>query len=246
MQTEVRLTDDGSCTLYVPEIDECYHSIHGAVQESMHVSITAGFLKYVSLNRQDNISEPKMDEDGLETVCSELRRINVLEIGFGTGLNAYLTLLEAERLKIHVCYTALELYPLPAVEALKLNYPEILFTKRGLFEKIHLLPWEDEQAVSPYFTLCKEQVDFTGHELKDSYDVIYFDAFSPEKQPEMWYENRFYMIYKHSGENAVLTTYCAKGVVRRAMLSAGFVVERLQGPPGKREMLRGRRLIIDN
>jgi len=231
MRTEMRLTNDGSHTLYVPDIDECYHSTYGAVQESAHIFIKDGFLKYGKGSKPDG-------------GC-----IKVLEIGFGTGLNAYLTLLEAERLKRQVCYTALELYPLAADAALKLNYPEILSAERSLFEKIHLLSWDERQVVSPYFTLCKMKVDFTGCELDDWYDVIYFDAFSPEKQPEMWSENRFRMIYNHSGKNAVLVTYCAKGSVRRAMQAAGFVVERLPGPEGKREIIFATnctQLTIDN
>ena len=243
MRTELRLTDDGSCTLYVPEIDECYHSVHGAVQESRHIFIADGLRAFARACRQADAGEEISSESSCDDEYSKLRRIKVLEIGFGTGLNAYLTLLEAERLKIPIHYTAIELYPLPAVEALKLNYPEILSANQGLFEKIHLLPWGSSQSISTYFTLCKVKVDFMHYELQGLYDVIYFDAFSPEKQPEMWTENRFGMIYEHAENNAILTTYCAKGAVRRAMQSAGFVAERLPGPPGKREILRGRKSI---
>jgi tRNA U34 5-methylaminomethyl-2-thiouridine-forming methyltransferase MnmC len=235
MMMEIRLTEDGSNTLYVPEIEECYHSTCGAVMESRHVFINSGLQHFISCNR--NTAE----ENGLDTGGCESQRVRILEIGFGTGLNTFLTLLEAERLKIQVDYTTLELFPVSVDEALKLNYPEILFAERTLFEKIHRLPWEDRQVVTPYFKLHKAKVDFIGYELKAFYDVIYFDAFSPEKQPEMWTKNRFDMIYKYAGNNAALTTYCAKGAVRRAMQAAGFVVERLPGAPGKREMLRGRR-----
>lgn len=224
MQTEIRLTEDGSHTLHVPEIDECYHSTHGALQESTHIFINAGLKEFC----KDSLSEGN--------------QLKVLEIGFGTGLNAYLTLLEAERLKIKMHYTTLELYPLTVDDVVQLNYPEILHGERSLFEKIHLLPWNETCEVSSYFSLHKVDVDFVKYELSGLYDVIYFDAFSPEKQPEMWLESGFRKIFEQSNNGAVLTTYCAKGVVRRAMQSAGFVVERLPGPPGKREILRGRKI----
>jgi len=220
------MTEDGSHTLYVAEIDECYHSTHGAVQESAHIFITEGLKAFVSACMQD--------ED-----CEKLPHMNVLEIGFGTGLNAYLTIFEAERLKIGVRYTSIELFPLPAMVARQLNYPEKLCKERDLFDKIHDLSWGEMHQVSSFFSLHKVQADFIRYELRDRYDVIYFDAFSPEKQSEMWSENCFRKLYKHCNENAVLTTYCAKGAVRRAMQSAGFIVERLPGPPGKREILRG-------
>ena len=216
MQREVILTEDGSNTLYMEEIDECYHSTHGAVQESQHIFIEAGLKAFLSENA-----------------------VHVLEIGFGTGLNAYLTMLEAEKNKKTVHYTTLELYPLPVDEALLLNYPEILREDRKLFEKIHRSPWDEDVDVTSFFTLHKIMADFTKYEIQRLYDVIYFDAFSPEKQPEMWVEDGFRKIYEHSVNGAVMTTYCAKGSVRRAMQSAGFIIERLPGPPGKREILRG-------
>ena len=219
MKKKVIITEDGSHTLHVEEINESYHSTHGAVQESAHIFINAGFKGFLSENE-----------------------VRVLEIGFGTGLNAYLTLLEAEKNKKHVYYTTLELYPLPVDEVLQLNYPEILCEDRTLYEEIHHSPWGKDTGVTSFFTLHKIKADFTGYELPGIYDVIYFDAFSPERQPDMWTEGGFIKIYEHSGNGAVITTYCAKGDVRRAMQSAGFVMERLPGPPGKREILRGRRV----
>ena len=216
MQKKVILTEDGSHTLYVKEIDESYHSTHGAVQESTHIFINMGLKAFLSENE-----------------------VRVLEIGFGTGLNAYLTLLEAEKSKKTIHYTTLELYPLPVDEALLLNYPDILCKDRTLFEELHRSSWGEDVGITPFFTLQKIKSDFTGYELQGLYDVIYFDAFSPEKQPDMWMGDGFRKIYKHSGNDAVITTYCAKGVVRRAMQSAGFMMERLPGPPGKREILRG-------
>ena len=219
MQTELKITEDGSHTLFVPGIDECYHSTHGAIQESKHIFIEAG-LKLCQKNE-----------------------IRILEIGFGTGLNAFLTLLEAERSEKEIYYTTLELYPVEIEKALQLNYPEQLAPeKRQAFEKMHTAEWNVEISITPFFKLKKLEADFTGSILKDNYDVIYFDAFSPEKQPEMWSRELFEKIYSHCNQGAVLTTYCAKGIVRRAMQTAGFLVERLPGPPGKREILRGRKV----
>jgi len=216
MQTELKLTEDGSHTLFVAEIDECYHSTHGAIQESRHIFIEAGLKQ-----------------------CPK-REIRVLEIGFGTGLNAFLTLLEAERSEKLIYYTTLENYPVEFETALLLNYPEELEPgKRPVFEKMHSVEWNKEILVTPYFMLNKIEADFTEFVFKDNFDVVYFDAFSPEKQPEMWNEALFEKIYAHCNSGAVLTTYCAKGIVRRAMQGAGFLVERLPGPPGKREILRG-------
>lgn len=216
MQTEIKLTEDGSHTLFVPAIDECYHSTHGAVQESRYIFIEAG-LKH----------------------CSK-SEIRVLEIGFGTGLNAFLTLLEAQNCSKQIHYTSLERYPVEVEKLLQLNYSDKLsIENQKYFEQIHTSPWNVEVQISPFFKLKKIEADFTQHDFDEMYDVVYFDAFSPEKQPEMWIQERFKMIFDHCNSGAVLTTYCAKGMVRRAMQAVGFMVERLPGPPGKREILRG-------
>jgi len=218
MQTEIKVTEDGSHTLFVPEIDECYHSTHGAIQESRHIFIEAG-LKH----------------------CAK-REITILEIGFGTGLNAFLTLLEAEKSDKQIRYISLEKYPVEVEKALQLNYPaELAPDKRTLFEQMHTAKWNTEIQLTPFFALKKIVADFTEFIFEDQFDVIYFDAFSPEKQPEMWSKELFSMIYAHCNPGAILTTYCAKGIVRRAMQEAGFTVERLPGPPGKREILRSLR-----
>jgi len=216
MKSELILTEDGSNTLYVPEIDECYHSSHGAIQESRHIFIEAG-LKH----------------------CSK-KEIRVLEIGFGTGLNAFLTLIEAEGCGKKIQYTSLEKYPLEVDKALKLNYPEELSPEnRDVFEKLHTSDWDQDIQINTSFILKKIETDFTCYTFDNQFDVVYFDAFSPEKQPEMWIEDLFKKIFDHCNPEAILTTYCAKGVVRRAMQAAGFTVERLAGPLGKREILRG-------
>ena len=216
MKSELILTEDGSNSLYVPEIDECYHSSHGAIQESRHIFIEAGL-------KQCRKSE-----------------INVLEVGFGTGLNAFLTMIEAERSGKQIQYVSLEKYPVEAEKALRLNYPEELSPgKRSYFELMHLSAWNKKIQVTPFFSLEKIETDFTQYAPVDKFDVVFFDAFSPEKQPEMWTQERFELIYRHCNHGAMLTTYCAKGAVRRAMQAAGFTMERLAGPPGKREILRG-------
>lgn len=217
----IKTTADGSDTLYVPEIDESYHSTNGAVQESLHIFINDGFHQ-----------------------CKK-KTVKVLEIGFGTGLNAFLTLIEAERENKSVIYTGLEFYPVETIEAVKLNFPELIEPdKRAEFEALHSCEWNRKVKITTNFTLIKQRVDFTKTEFSEKYDVIYFDAFSPEKQPEMWSEILFETLYLCADENAILTTYCAKGIVRRAMQSAGFVVERLPGPIGKREILRARKPIL--
>ncbi|MHB9055664.1 MAG: tRNA (5-methylaminomethyl-2-thiouridine)(34)-methyltransferase MnmD [Paludibacteraceae bacterium] len=221
---EIKITEDGSHTLYVAAIDECYHSTHGSVQESSHIFIRNGLF------------------------TSEKDTINVLEIGFGTGLNAFLTLTEqpsttdGESTHKNINYTAVELYPVSVQQALQLNYPEVINGKRNQFEALHQAAWNVPVKITDYFILTKLQGDFTQINFSEKFDVIYFDAFSPEKQPEMWSEDMFRKLYLCTAENAVLTTYCAKGAVRRAMQTVGFSVERLPGPPGKREILRARKL----
>ena len=237
MDKIIEQTEDGSATLYVPELDEHYHSVKGARTESSHIFIDMG-LK-----------------------ISKARHPRVMEVGFGTGLNALLTLEEAERSGRPVNYTALELYPLKWEQVEALHYSD-----NPLFRTLHDAPWEQSVAVTPLFTLCKTQADVTliamptlvsdGSEadearieeqyrrlssvIRPTYDVIYFDAFAPEKQPEMWTEGLFRTLYASLRPGGLLVTYCAKGTVRRTLQRVGFLTERLPGPPGgKREILRG-------
>src|ERR1035437_2070874 len=191
MKSELILTEDGSNSLYVPEIDECYHSSHGAIQESRHIFIEAGL-------KQCRKSE-----------------IKVLEIGFGTGLNAFLTMIEAERSGKTIHYTSLEKYPVDVEKALQLNYPEELSPEnRNRFEQLHTSPWNVDTQINPFFKLKKIETDFTKYTLEDHFDVVFFDAFSPEKQPEMWTQECFEQIFERCNRRAILTTYCAKGIVR--------------------------------
>lgn len=215
MKRELQETADGSHTLFIPEMDEHYHSVNGAVQESRHVFIEAG------LHRQ------------------EKKDITVFEVGFGTGLNAYLTLLDAENEDRSVDYFSVELYPLDPSLVRALNYGDMICPeKKMLITALHSAAWNEPVKITDHFTLHKIQGDNNSCTLPEDMDLIYFDAFAPDKQPEMWSQEIFDRLYAHTSEGGILTTYCAKGVVRRMMQKAGYSVERIPGPPGKREMLR--------
>ena len=214
---KIEKTSDGSCTLYVPQLDEHYHSVKGALTESQHIFIGTG-----------------LDSHPATTPA-------VLEIGFGTGLNAFLTRLRAEEEQRPVRYTTLERYPVEPELLASLAYPQQVAPHRNdAFDELHKATWNEEVVLSSYFTLCKWNVDFTTFQFpEDTFDVVYFDAFAPEKQPEMWTPALFERIYASMREGGILVTYCAKGVVRRMLQGAGFRTERLPGPPGgKREILR--------
>lgn len=209
-------TADGSYTLYVPELDEHYHSVKGALTESQHIFIDMGL-------KHSPVPSPR-----------------ILEIGLGTGLNCFLTFLSAEEDKRHVHYTSIERFPLTMDVIQTLDYPSIVGRGHdGDYLAIHQAPWEEDTNLSPWCTLHKIEGDFTNYTFEKGYDIIYFDAFAPEKQPEMWEQSLFNSLYQILNEGGILTTYCAKGIVRRMLQSAGFIVERLAGPPGgKREILR--------
>lgn len=217
MQQSLFITEDGSHSLRNEILNETYHSIHGAIQESVHVFI----------------------ENGLKQCLKP--EINILEIGFGTGLNAFLTMIEAEKRNISMHYTGIELYPVPETIWKVINYPDVIaIQQKAQFYFLHACDWGKQHQITPFFNFRKLQCDFASYEPEDRFDLIYFDAFSPEKQPELWLENRFATLAAHCNPGAVLTTYCAKGIVKQALREAGFIVERLEGPPGKRHILRGR------
>ena len=221
-EIKIEITEDGSHTLYVPALDEHYHSTHGALQESLHVYIEAG-LKACTKNE-----------------------IHLLEIGFGTGLNAFLSLLESESGNIKIIYHTVEKYPLSLEKVLALNYSSLIAPQYSdTFTLIHFSPWETPIEISSRFSLVKHRLDFSKPAQFDpqiEFDVVFYDAFAPDKQPEMWTLEVFEKIFVLCSRDAIFTTYCAKGAVRRTLQTAGFVVERLPGPPGKREMLRGRKI----
>jgi tRNA U34 5-methylaminomethyl-2-thiouridine-forming methyltransferase MnmC len=212
----VYVTADGSPTLFVPELNECYHSVNGALTESEHVFIAAGYRAFEA-----------SDKD-----------INILEIGFGTGLNALLTVAESAKHSGVVRYTGIELHPLPENIIHSLNFND----DADVFRQLHQCGWGIYTGITDTFFLRKINTNFTNYRLDEKYDVIYLDAFSPEVQPELWTEDIFRKLFSGMNPGGILTTYCAKGQVRRNMQQAGFTVERLPGPPGKREMLRARRI----
>ena len=216
MKREIITTSDGSSTIHLPEWNEQYHSIHGAIQEAKHVFIETGLKLFSN------------------------KEINILEIGFGTGLNCFITFLEAVRLDLKVNYLGVEAYPVLQNEIEKLNYVEELeaedFGKK--FDEMHTNNWNENFAISDVFSLEKRQQFFNEIDSNNEIDLIYFDAFGARVQPELWTEAIFRSMFKALKNGGVLVTYSAKGSVRRAMQSVGFTVERLPGPPGKREMLR--------
>lgn len=223
MERKIILTKDGSHSISIPEMNVTYHSVHGAIQESMHVFIQAG-LKDSGL----------FDTIGVNSI---------LEIGFGTGLNALLSLIEADKHKSRLYYTAIELYPLKETEVAGLNYCEQLNQPqyKPLFERIHETGWEEMYEITNHFRLTKIRSNLLDLSSKDQFNIVYFDAFAPGTQPELWSKEIFEKLYGMMTDGGILVTYCSKGDVRRNMQSAGFTVEKIPGPPGKREMLRARR-----
>jgi len=221
LRRKIITTADGSKTIQIEEWDEQYHSIHGAIQEANHVFIKHG------LHHVNSISEKSSQE------------ISILEIGFGTGLNAFITALESQKLQKKIHYVGVEAYPVATKEIEQLNYAELIKEQASeMFTKLHDVPWEVQTEISSNFRLTKRQQFFSEIGDESSYDLIYFDAFGARVQPELWTEDIFRIMYNALKNNGVLVTYSAKGSVRRAMQAVGFRVERLEGPPGKREMLR--------
>ena len=224
MEREVVITADGSSTIHLPEWDEQYHSKHGAIQEAYHVFIKHGLHHFCDS----------------KLVSNSNHQISILEIGFGTGLNAFITLLEAKKLNTKINYFGVEGYPVVMNEVVQLNYPTQLEAtiKASLFNRMHETSWEESHEISKHFFLTKQNRFFSEINEKEAYNLIYFDAFGARVQPELWTETIFQKMYNALKENGVLVTYAAKGSVRRAMQAVGFFVEKLPGPPGKREMLR--------
>jgi len=217
LKREVSITNDGSKTLYVPELDEHYHSVHGAYNEAMHVFIDAGLN---SLN---------LDET------------NILEIGFGTGLNALLTLRESLQFDQKINYTGVEAYPVLLEEIELVDYKSLIKEDKELQElylELHSSVWETQVDITPNFTLTKQQKKFADINDLNSFDLIYFDAFAPNVQPDLWSIEVFEQMLNSLKPEGMLVTYCAQGQVKRNMKAAGFYVERLPGPPGKREMTK--------
>lgn len=212
------ISDDGSHTIEIPDSGITYHSRRGAVQESLHVFIEAG-LNYV-LNR-----------------TGQPQTLHIFEMGFGTGLNAFLTAIPTTEAGIPIHYTAVETHPLSLEEVALLNYSETLGHKE-LFQKLHEAYWNDAVHINDFFTLEKRRTTLAEFDTDQKFDLFYFDAFAPSAQPELWTKEIFEKLFYQMAPGGVLVTYCSKGDARRAMIAAGFTVKKLPGPPGKREMLR--------
>ena len=215
LKREIIQTNDGSTTIHLPEWNESYHSKHGAIQEAYHVFIKNGLSLF------------------------EGRPIAILEIGFGTGLNAFITFVEAQKANQTIDYVGVEAYPISIEEVQQMNYAsEIDAAQTDIFQQLHESNWEEKNTLSPNFTLTKRQQFFQDIEDTAAFDLIYFDAFGFRVQPELWSEEIFAAMFKALKPNGVLVTYACRTAIKNAMVSAGFSVKKLQGAPGKREMLR--------
>lgn len=213
------LTQDGSHSIFAEQYGVTYHSRYGAVTESLHVFIDAGLRFKAALKSE----------------------LNILEVGFGTGLNALLTWREAEKRNLSIRYTGIEAYPLPLEIVETLNYGEQITPSVGGvpdFMHLHQCAWDRNVKLSGHFSLHKKRIRLEAFRTSQVFDLIYFDAFAPQAQPELWTERIMGLMYKALGPDGCLVTYCAKGDVKRTLKNVGFEVERLAGPPGKREMTR--------
>lgn len=224
MKPKIEITKDGSSTLLHPKYQAHYHSIFGAIEESNHVYINAGLLYFLS-------SEGKQE---VKQSCS------VLEVGFGSGLNAFNTFLKAESLPTNINYVGVESYPVSIETIEKLNYVAQFNAtdKASFFKQMHSVSWGKTHKITDKFSLEKRQLDIFDLESTNEFEVIYFDAFGPGAQPELWTEPIFKIMYAALKKEGVLITYCAQGAARRAMQSVGFTVSKLPGPPNKRHILR--------
>jgi tRNA U34 5-methylaminomethyl-2-thiouridine-forming methyltransferase MnmC len=212
-------TRDGSTTIHIEGWDECYHSRFGAIQEAQHVFIKNGLSVF------------------------ENKSISILEIGFGTGLNAFITFLESQKLNQKIDYVGVEAYPVSAEEVVSMNYVSELNAENesDIFKKMHQCNWEEQIILRDNFLFTKRQQFFAEIDDLEMFDLIYFDAFGFDVQPELWSTAIFQKMYTALRAKGVLVTYAARGVVKRSMIEVGFTVEKLEGPPGKREMFRAKK-----
>lgn len=217
-QKKIIISDDGSHTIELVGMNEQYHSTHGAIQESNHV-----YIKH-----------------GLERLSSQKSKLHILEVGMGTGLNVLLTWVFAKKHGLKIHYHAIEAYPLSQDLWSQLNYAQALDLPKSkeIFSQIHSSPWGQEIELDENFIFIKKEEPIQDSSLaNDCFDVVYFDAFNPDLEPSLWTEEVFRKIFKSMKEEGVLSTYSTKGVVKRALKSCGFSIEKKPGPPGKREIL---------
>jgi tRNA U34 5-methylaminomethyl-2-thiouridine-forming methyltransferase MnmC len=219
LKREIIQTHDGSTTIHIEEWDECYHSKFGAIQEAQHVFIKNGLILF------------------------EKKNVSILEIGFGTGLNAFITFLESQKLSQTIDYVGVEAYPISPEEVLLMNYVPALKAENEstIFEKMHQSSWEEQIILRNDFVFTKRNQFFQDIDDLEKFDLIYFDAFGYRVQPELWSTAIFQKMYAALKPNGILVTYAARGVIKRSMIAVGFTVEKLAGPPGKREMFRARK-----
>jgi tRNA U34 5-methylaminomethyl-2-thiouridine-forming methyltransferase MnmC len=219
MKREIQITGDGSTSIFIPELNEGYHSRHGAIQEAYHVFIKNGLELFTQTD------------------------ISILEIGFGTGLNAFITYLEANKTKQNIDYVGVEAYPVEMEHVAQMNYVQELTATndQSLFTKMHTSNWGEKIPISTHFCLIKRKQFFQDIQDSDAYDLIYFDAFGFTVQPELWSEELFKIMFKALKNKGVLVTYACRSSIKNAMIAAGFTIEKLPGAPGKREMLRGKK-----
>ena len=214
MTNKLVITNDGSHSIFNPEVNETYHSKHGAIVEAEYVFIKNGLL------------------------AENKKQFSILEVGFGTGLNALLTAQKAQQKKIAINYHGIELYPVPKESYIQLNFTELIGEEKSKLLNLHECNWEEEHVINKFFKLTKNEIALENYTSKTKFDIIYFDAFSPEKQAELWTAEVFQNMYNLLNEDGFLVTYCAKGVVKRTMKAVGFEIVVLDGPPGKRQMTR--------
>ncbi len=224
MKPKIEITKDGSSTLIHPKYNAHYHSTAGAIEESDFVYLKSGLFYFLS-------SEKRQD---LKQSCS------ILEVGFGSGLNAFNTLIKTEALALNIEYLGIETYPVTLDVIKQLNYPEQLSAQdqQAIYNTMHEVSWEKNHQITKQFSLEKRNHDIFSLKDTNKFDVIYFDAFGPTDQPELWTAPIFKIMFEALKNNGVLITYCAQGAARRAMQSVGFKVDRLSGPPSKRHILR--------
>jgi len=214
MTNKLVITNDGSHSIFNPEVNETYHSKHGAIVEAEYVFIKNGLL------------------------VEKKKQFNILEVGFGTGLNALLTAQKAQQKEITINYHGIELYPVAKESYSQLNFTELIGEEKSKLLQLHECEWEKEHVINNFFRLTKNEIALENYTSKTKFDIIYFDAFSPEKQPELWTAEVFQNMYNLLNEDGFLVTYCAKGVVKRTMKAVDFEIIVLDGPPGKRQMTR--------
>ncbi|MCA0381667.1 MAG: tRNA (5-methylaminomethyl-2-thiouridine)(34)-methyltransferase MnmD [Bacteroidetes bacterium] len=223
MMRELHVTRDGSHTLQLINSEVTYHSRYGAIQESEHVYIGAGLQPFIGN------TEP----------------VRIFEMGFGTGLNAFLAYLEAREAKVKIEYEAVEAFPLVKEEYKHLNYAQVMGKKElcEAFQMLHQTPWNRTIRIGSWFSLVKHQANMLEFATTKKFHVIFYDAFAPTAQPELWTEDALGKMYNLLQPNGILTTYCSKGEVRRNLEAVGFSIEKLPGPYGKREMLRAHKAL---